>query len=170
MSYYMGDYYQGDYYQGDPILGGLVAMGAGFIGKKLLGGGIGAAGKSLAKKAVGILAKPATAKVIASAAGGALLSSATAPARTIEGPKMIAGGPLGKPRGGFKGAVQRFLPGGETGYLPRRRMNVTNVRALRRAIRRAEGFRKLAMRVLSFSKGKSFGGRMVKFKQGGRKR
>ena len=47
------------------------------------------------------------------------------------------------------------------GLRPRRRMNVTNAKALRRAIRRARGFEKLAKKVLGFTsprkpKGRSY--------------
>ena len=61
---------------------------------------------------------------------------------------------------GIRGKLERFLPGGETGYLPRRRMNVTNVKALRRAGRRVRGFLKLAIRLgaipLNRGKGKLY--------------
>ena len=53
-----------------------------------------------------------------------------------------------KPVPGIKGKVQRILPGGATGYFKRRRMNVANPKALRRAIRRTDGFVKLARRTL----------------------
>lgn len=53
-----------------------------------------------------------------------------------------------RPKPGITGVVQRALPGGETGYFKRRRMNVTNPKALRRAIRRARGFEKLALRTI----------------------
>lgn len=54
---------------------------------------------------------------------------------------------------GLSGYVQRLVPGGKTGYeytmAPRRRrMNVANPKALRRAIRRQAGFVKLARRAL----------------------
>ena len=57
---------------------------------------------------------------------------------------------------GIKGALQRGIPGGATGFqipggMPRkrRRMNVANDKALRRAIRRQAGFVKLARRALT---------------------
>lgn len=52
------------------------------------------------------------------------------------------------PNPGVKGTIQRVLPGGSTGYHKRRRMNVANPKALRRAIRRTDGFVKLARRTL----------------------
>ncbi len=49
---------------------------------------------------------------------------------------------------GFRGGVERLLPGGRTGFEVvrprRRRMNVGNAKALRRAIRRTDGFVRLA--------------------------
>lgn len=59
------------------------------------------------------------------------------------GPRLPAKEP------GVTGLVHRLVPGGKSGYLPRRRrMNVTNPKALRRAIRRARGFEKLALRTI----------------------
>jgi hypothetical protein len=52
------------------------------------------------------------------------------------------------PTPGMRGKVQRILPGGESGFYRRRRMNVANPKALRRAIRRTDGFVKLAKRTL----------------------
>ena len=83
---------------------------------------------------------------------------------------FAGGGPVGAAAGfirptsrpitrvpGLRGAAQRLVPGGRTGFQvgadgtvrPRRkRMNVTNDKALRRAIRRTSGFVKLAKRAL----------------------
>lgn len=48
---------------------------------------------------------------------------------------------------GFRGTVQRFLPGGETGYYRRRRRtNFANQKALNRAIARVSGFGRLVKR------------------------
>jgi hypothetical protein len=52
---------------------------------------------------------------------------------------------------GVKGAIQRFLPGGASGYYSRRRMNPMNVRALRRASRRLDSFAKTARKALRHS-------------------
>jgi len=52
---------------------------------------------------------------------------------------------------GISGVLQRAIPGGRTGFQQphkRRRMNVTNDKALRRAIRRQAGFVKLAKKAL----------------------
>jgi len=127
MPYYgAGDYSRGDYYRGGDYYraGGLF----GSIGK-LLGG--------VAKTVIG--ATPV------GAVANALVPSFVAP--TVR-PK-----PTGLqivPEPGLTGFVHRIAPGGSTGYMiggRRRRMNVTNVRALRRAGRRVRGFLKIARRL-----------------------
>lgn len=67
--------------------------------------------------------------------------------------------------GGTSGWPQQILihPKG-TECVKSRRMNVTNVRALRRAVRRATGFAKLARRVMTFVNAKAPKGR-AKFKR-----
>lgn len=76
--------------------------------------------------------------------GGAI--SSFIPPRGIGPGRAI---PQIRPKPGFRGAVERTLPGGATGFEinggpRRRRMNVGNTRALRRAIRRTDGFVRLA--------------------------
>jgi len=76
VSYYQGDYYQGDYYQGDPFLGALIGMGASWLGKKLLGKGASAAGKTaIARTGAGALVGSGTG-LVAGAVGGALAQQA----------------------------------------------------------------------------------------------
>lgn len=139
MSYYRGDY-RGDYYRGDPF--GLPLIGAvgGFLAKKVV--------PSIAKRAVGLISRPSTAKAVATAAGGAVVSRYLGP--LVQQRAALAPPPGMIPKPGLRGKIQRLLPGGETGYVRRRRMNVTNAKALRRAIRRARGFAKLAKKVLTF--------------------
>jgi hypothetical protein len=127
MPYYtMGDYYgrgRGDYYRGD-IFGtlGKLAKGAlGGVAGFLTGGPLGAL--KGAAKGVGIIPAPVPAPF--------------AP--------PISLGPLPPPAGmkpvpGIGGTISRMLPGGETGYFKRRRMNPLNVKALRRANRRTDSF------------------------------
>ena len=72
-------------------------------------------------------------------------------------PTMMASrqqaGPGGLKIPGLRGLGQRIVPGGQTGYYPRRRrMNPGNVKALRRAMRRQDSFVKLARRALRGSK------------------
>lgn len=139
----MGYAYQnsnyGDYYAGDPFLGG--------IAKKLVGGI-----RSVAKVAGNVLPGPVGnfAKLIAG-------SKAAAP------PQIPA-----QPTPGLRGAVQRIVPGGATGYectgipagyhlakdgsgkiVRNRSMNPANPKALRRAIRREDAFVKLSKKALS---------------------
>lgn len=76
---------------------------------------------------------------------------------------MVAGrqrptGPAVVARPGIRAAAERFFPGGKTGLMvapgqvaKRRRMNVANPKALRRAIRRQSGFVKLAKKALKGS-------------------
>ena len=70
--------------------------------------------------------------------------------------KKIPPGALGKigtaVAGGAAGAVVgRILRGGDEERRHYRRMNVANVRALRRSMRRVQGFAKLARKTVSFT-------------------
>lgn len=139
MPYYAGDYYRGDYYRGD-FLG---------IGKaiKKIGGG-------LLNVATNFIPGGGLVKTVAQAAASALRGK---PARvesvglTPTGPGLQALAP------GFNPVSLNMAGGSVPAYRPtglgpddlmfprrRRRMNVTNVRALRRAGRRVRGFLKLA--------------------------
>jgi len=75
-------------------------------------------------------------------------AAALAPAAAPLGFGPLVPPPGMKPTPGLKGKIQRALPGGHTGFFKRRRMNVANPKALRRAIRRTDGFVKLARRTL----------------------
>lgn len=137
MSYYRGDYYRGDYYRGD-IFGSIF-------------GGI--------KKVVGTVAKiggsliPGPAGAVLKGVGGALVPVARQPVVVTgqQGATAILRQQQIVPVPGVTGAFQRAVPGGATGYMVARvggrRMNVTNVKALRRAGRRVKGFLKLARRM-----------------------
>jgi len=155
--YYQGDYYQGDYYQGDP----------GFF--SFLGG--------LAKKAVGLIpgVGPVASALIPSG-GGKMVKMA--PGKILQKVGPIVKGVISRPgvRAGALGAAA--VAGGyalgrrgarQPGMRRRRRMNVCNPRALRRAIRRTHGFSKLAMRTIHLvhpKKRATFGG----FKRRAKKR
>lgn len=145
MSYYMGDYYgrrgtRGDYYRGDPfsiggLVGGIGKVIGGALGGLVTGGPLGALGG-----AVGGLTT-----ALGGGAGGAMIGPrAPVGIAAMPGVGSIVG-PM-KPKPGIVGAMERFLPFGETGYYRAKRMNVTNPRALRRAIRRVSGFGKLVSR------------------------
>lgn len=122
MSYYQGDYYRGDYYQG---------------GIPFLVAGVGALAKRVLPKAGAAIGRGA-AKVFGKGGGGRVLKAGGAVVATGAGFELGARG------------VKKVLGGGEEGMGRRRRMNVANPKALRRAIRRAHGFAKLARSVLSF--------------------
>lgn len=111
MPYYSGDYYRGgDNYQRGDFLG------IGKAVKKLAGNLIGQI------PVVGAIAKT----LIPSIGGGRQISISPPP-----GPR---------PEPGITGMAHRAFAGGESGFLPRRRINYGNMKALRRASRRAHGF------------------------------
>ena len=120
MSYYRGDYYRGDYYRGDPFIGGLIA---------------GAVGKA-AGRAVSWIGK----KVGGSSAGRA---AATVAVGSQFLPPVSFGPITVDPRAA--------LPGGKPFVFRKksRRMNPLNPRALKRALRRAEGFEKFAAKTVN---------------------
>lgn len=159
MGYYMGDF--GGRMMGDPGFFSAIAR----LGKGILGLGGGGATKVITVPAgpmagavarvgqvVAPIAKRAGAIVgrhpVLTAAGGA---AAVGAAGAIAG-RMTA---AGMPQRGFH--ISR-----KTGALVRnRRMRVTNPRALRRAIRRATGFARLARRVLHFTSPRAPRGRAI---------
>lgn len=109
---------------GDPFLGGLI-KGALKIGGRLIGGTpVGAAAGTIAGAILGRKTKGRVPQVQVQAVPGAGIVTKVP---------------------GVRGAVQRAIPGGATGFecqprKKRRRMNPTNVKALRRAVRREEAF------------------------------
>src|SRR5713101_2055683 len=152
MGYYQGDFYAGA--RGDPgffsFLGravkGVTGLAAGFMPG---GGAIMKAARSpLARRVGGMVIK----HPVLSAAGAAGVIGAG-----VEVGQVMRGGRHHKPD-------KYFLRTGR-----HRRMNVTNVRALRRSIRRAHGFAKLAKRVLHFTSPRAPRGRAL-FKRRARKR
>lgn len=135
-------YYRGDYYRGDYYQGGIFSS----LGR-------------LAKPLAGIIPGGG---IVTTALGAASLF----PKRKGAQPKMSG---AVRPSPGLGGVISRLLPGGDTGYYKRRRMNVANVKALRRAIRRAHGFAKLSRKVLTFPISKPPRGRPL-FKKSARRR
>lgn len=132
MPYYMaGDYYQGDYYQAGGIFGSIGKAIGGAVKGFVTGGPLGA---------------------ISGAASAVIKRPNVTP--------LAPGGGFGVvPTPGLIGVAQRLVPGGATGYefRKRRRINPLNIKALRRAMRRAKGFERQARRVGSFfSPGKTF--------------
>lgn len=152
MSYYqkpMGDYATGGY-MGDP----------GFLGAVI--GGI---GKLFGK--VRKIAKSPTGQIILGTAGGLAGGAAVSPAAPV--PPGTMGGAVSFPGGTtISAAMTPGAPGAMTGgacpsgyhyakdgsgrLVRNRRMNVANPRALRRSMRRVQGFEKLARRTISFTK------------------
>jgi len=131
MPYYAGDYYTGDYYQGDNY----GAYQAGGIFKTL--GRI--AGRVLGATPIGGLVRGG----IAAYQGLRAMDRPDREARTYSSVGSAAG--YSQPAAlipGFPGPGR--MPGG------RRRMNPLNIKALRRAMRRAKGFERQARRVGSF--------------------
>jgi hypothetical protein len=131
VGYYMaGDYYGAGGIFGD-IFGGIVGGVKGFLG----GGVTGAISGAVS----GFKGQPKSSGQIYT--GPMIPSIAPMP----QGSTIV-------PTPGVTGVVQRLVPGGATGYdvvvRKRPRMNVANPKALRRAIRREQGFVKLARRAL----------------------
>lgn len=136
MAYYRGDYYRGDYYRGDPFLGALIGAGvkkaAGFIGSRI-GRAAGRIPPALVQRATDI-------------GGGAAAGFAAGRGRGM--PELMPIGPISlAPMPG--GAVAPRDPLKAMGKGGRRRINPLNPKALRRALRRAEGFEKFAARTVN---------------------
>ncbi len=172
MPYYSGDYYTGDYYEGDPFWGGVLGLGrrlAGLGGRLFKRGRItpppmitapvGIAGGSLAGAGMAITR---TTGALARRAAGVVSRHPVLSAAGAAGTIGAIGGMVGG-RVGMEPAAQRGMHiSRKTGRLVRnRRMRVTNPKALRRAIRRATGFAKLARRVLHFTSPRAPRGRAV---------
>jgi len=171
MSYYgrpMGDYKTYGY-AGDPgwlssIWKGVKSFALPIIGG-MMGGPVGAALGSAA--AGGGKPKPGTALSIPGSIGGALtmpggmsLGLGYTPAVMEPGfgrlPPFTATGAGVLPAGGRGGSLMpsgyHFAKDGSGRLVRNRRMNVANPRALRRSMRRVQGFEKLARRTISFTR------------------
>jgi hypothetical protein len=180
-NYAAGDYYRGDYYRGDPGL-------FGFLGKAAKGLA-GIAGKVIGATPIGGVLKTGVGLVKSFGPGNAI-SQYPPPQVPVPGvggmiSRML---PFGE-SGYYPGSPYMCTPNGKRGHLNKstyvtrgggtsrypqmllvhpkgtecvgpRRMNVCNPRALRRALRRASGFAKLAKRYVAVSR---------KFKKGKRR-
>jgi hypothetical protein len=137
MSYYSGDYIQGGYprgvMRGDPgffsFLGGLAKKAVGFIP----GAG------PIVSGALSAIPSGSKMKAIKAVGGKAIQVVKKHPYMTAAGAAATAGAIGG-------GMALAHHPG--MGGRRHRRMRVTNPKALRRAIRRTQGFAKLAMRTI----------------------
>jgi len=136
----MGYYMAGDYYAAGGIFGsiGKLVKGAVGIGSKIIPGPVGA-GLGVISQAFG--------------GGRATPTQPSQPLMLPGGPRMIPARAPSIPER-IQAAGQALMPGGVEHfpgafpYRKRRRMNVGNAKALRRAIRRQQGFVKLARRAL----------------------
>lgn len=156
MGYYQkGDYYRGDYYRGDPFIGGLIGAAARKIG---IGGAVAKAGRWLVKKVTPGAVK--TAAGVAGAGATAITIAGGIPRTTGTMPVNI--GPLGIDPGSALPGGQPLFTWGRRRY---RRMNPLNPKALKRALRRAEGFEKFARRTVNALYTTRDGRRTKKFKK-----
>lgn len=145
MAYYgRGDYYsglRGDYYRGDPFIGALIGRAASALG---VGRVVAKAGRWLAGKITPGAMK--TAAGVAGAGATAITLSSALPRSSGPSQMPVQIGPLGID-------PSSMLPGGQPlfrwGRKKYRRMNPLNPRALKRALRRAEGFEKFAHRTVN---------------------
>lgn len=139
MSYYQGDFYRGGFFS---FLGNIAKKAVSFIPGvgPVLSTGIDVAQTALAKRGTSAIQKVgATIAPIVKRGAGVM----------VKHPVLTAAAAAGAVAGGASLAMHRgsrMAPGGGTGR--RRRINVCNPRALRRAIRRTHGFAKLAMRTI----------------------
>lgn len=168
MSYYrspMGDYKTYGY-GGDPgflsslwkgvkkiapaVIGGIVGGPAGAV--------IGAAGSQQPKITPILPPPPGTVGGAISFPGGTTVSTAyqTRPPGRYRTPPYTATGPGVLPYGGAGVAAPprgyHYAKDGSGRIVRNRRMNIANPRALRRAMRRVQGFEKLAKRTITFTK------------------
>lgn len=147
MPYYQGDYYAGDYYSGDPgfwsILGGIGKSALGFIP------GVGPSLSAAASAVTGALAKksaPAAAGLATRFGGAAAKGVSTIKGAVLKHPVLSAAGAAGLAGAALGGAAGRLSRGGR--MRKRRRMRATNTKALRRALRRAYAFERIAMKTI----------------------
>lgn len=138
MAYYRGDggnYYRGDYYKGDPFLGGLIAAGVRKVAPRV------------ARGALNILRRTG-AKTVGGAVGRVAGGAVTAGTAVSIGRDVYRGT---RPGMEIEISPENILPGGErfiTVKRKYRKLNPLNPKALKRALRRAEGFEKFAKRTM----------------------
>lgn len=170
MSYYRGGRVYGDYktygYAGDPGFLSSLWKGIKSVALPVLGGLIAGPLGAAAGTAVGApkprapaFQIPGTVAGQISFPGGMAVSAGYQPTM-IPGrgrlPPFTATGPGVIPGGGRGGAVvpsgYHFAKDGSGKLVRNRRMNVANPRALRRSMRRVQGFEKLARRTITFTR------------------
>jgi hypothetical protein len=145
-------YYMGDYYRGDPgfwsTLGGIAKSAVGFIpgiGPSLSAGLTGITSRMSSKAAAG-----AAAIVPKGFYSGATRAVSTMKGAVLKHPVLTGAGAAGIIGAAGVGvgrlSAGKHLFGG--GGRRRKRMRVTNPKALRRALRRAYGFERVAMKTI----------------------
>ena len=135
-----------------PVIGGLVGGVPGLLISSAAGGGGKAPGRALTV--------PGTFGGQVGFPGGMSISGGYTPGTMVPGqgrlPPFTATGPGVLPMGGRGGCAipsgYHFAKDGSGRLVRNRRMNVANPKALRRAMRRAQGFEKLARRSINFNK------------------
>lgn len=161
MGYGQGDYGQGDYGQGDPgLFSFLGKVAKGVIGSIPGVGGVLNAGID----AVGGLLHHSSPTVHLVGSGGGSITTLAIPPGAIQPPVQQTSTEIGYGLFGHTTTYAPAMPGpGHAGYhqvrkgknagkwVRNRHMNITNPRALRRAVRRAHGFEKMARRMLGFT-------------------
>lgn len=177
--YGRGDYYRGDYYRGDPGIFGDIFKGI----KKVAGTALRVVG-AVAPGPIGMIARGLTRPTervsffppepsIPAPFGPMIQPEQQQPVGTMLRDQFIPGCQLKGTRPNKSGYYKQVRKGDPTNVVyippksvcvPTRRMNVANPRALRRSIRRAQGFSKLARRVLTFVSARAPRGR-AKFKR-----
>lgn len=157
MGYYRGDYYRGDYYRGDPFLGALIGGAVKKIAPKV---GRWVKGRVLGstKKVVTAIAQRTTIpEVVRDVGVGALGYKLGQESMPGLGP-LDMGEQLPAPQGGGNVAVFISRDGrrirkrwsvSQQRWIAIRKLNPLNPRALKRGLRRAEGFAKFAKRTMN---------------------
>jgi len=136
-----------------PILGGMIAGPVGAAA----GGAVGGGGQKPAPPAFQL---PGFAGGAVSFPGGTQVGVGFQPGAMVPGqgrlPPFTAQGPGVLPSGGRGGAMvpsgYHFAKDGSGRIVRNRRMNIANPRALRRSMRRVQGFEKLARRTITFTR------------------
>lgn len=154
MGYYMGDYSypNGGYTRGDPGFFstiGKVFRGVGSVAASFIPG----IGAPVSKVLSHVPPMPGGSKVgaIVKTVGGAIVKHPVLSGAGAAGVIGATGAAIGAHMGRAGLAPRGFHVNKHGKVVKNRRMRVTNPRALRRAIRRAHGFARLARRVMSFT-------------------
>jgi hypothetical protein len=157
MSYYMGDFYRGDFYRGDPGFFGSLFGGIKRIAGAVLPGPAGALVRAIPGGGSGTLAARG-ASAAARVAGQAAAAVRGHPVLSAAGAAGVIGGALGRRTSPYQ---EPLTPIGSMPYsrgyhvsrktgkvVKNRHMRVTNVKALRRSLRRIHGFSRIARKVI----------------------